>query len=277
MIGGGIMTPAHASRVVLITGASSGIGRVAAQRLHARGARVWGASRRVIAGEIPWIAMDVADDDAVRAGVRTLLEKEGRIDALITCAGYGIAGAIEDTSSVEAQAQFATNFFGTFRAVRAVLPAMRAQRAGRIVLVGSIAGRIALPFQGFYSASKFALEGFAEALRMEVKPFGIDVSLIEPGDFKTDFTAARVRVAGATAQSPYYAACERALRQMEEDERTGPDPAIVAESILAMLDATRPPFRVRVGGLVQKMAVSLKAVLPETMFERLIMGSYKIG
>lgn len=271
------MTPTKSPPVVLVTGASSGIGLVTAQRLHARGVRVWGASRRTTTGEIPWIAMNVTDDEAVEAGVRTLIEKEGRIDALITCAGYGIAGAIEDTSSAEAQAQFATNFFGTFHAVRAVLPVMRAQRAGRIVLVGSIAGRIALPFQGFYSASKFALEGFAEALRMEVKCFGIDVSLIEPGDFKTDFTAARVRAAGARAASPYHAACERALRKMEEEERTGPDPAIVAVAILALLDARRPPLRVRVGGLAQKSAVSLKTILPETILERLIMASYKIG
>ena len=271
------MTPTKSPPVVLVTGASSGIGLVAAQRLHARGARVWGASRRIIAGEIPWIAMDVTDDEAVDAGVRMLIEKAGRIDALITCAGYGIAGAIEDTSSAEAQAQFATNFFGTFRAVRAVLPVMRAQRTGRIVLVGSIAGRIAVPFQGFYSASKFALEGFAEALRMEVKPFGIDVSLIEPGDFKTGFTAARVRVAGGNVASPYHATCQRAVRQMEQDERTGPDPAIVADSILRLLDAKRPPLRVRVGALVQKVAVSLKAALPEAIFEKLIMDSYKIG
>jgi NAD(P)-dependent dehydrogenase (short-subunit alcohol dehydrogenase family) len=271
------MTPTKSPPVVLITGASSGIGLVTAQRLHARGARVWGASRRVIAGEIPWLAMNVTDDEAVDAGVQTLVEKEGRIDALITCAGYGIAGAMEDTSSAEARAQFATNFFGTFRAVRAVLPVMRAQRTGRIVLVGSIAGRIALPFQGFYSASKFALEGFAEALRMEVKPFGIDVSLIEPGDFKTDFTAARVCVVGANAASPYHAACERAVRQMEKDERAGPDPAIVADLILRLLDARRSPLRVRVGGLVQKVAVSLKAVLPEAVFEKLIMDTYKIG
>ena len=263
--------------IVLITGASSGIGRETAQLLHARGARVWGASRRVIEGEIPWIAMDVTDDEAVDSGVRALVEKAGRIDALVTCAGYGIAGAIEDTSSAEAQAQFATNFFGTFRAVRAVLPVMRAQRAGRIVLVGSIAGRIGLPFQGFYSASKFALEGFAEALRIEVKPFGIDVSLIEPGDFKTGFTAARVRVAGAHAASPYHAACERALGQMEQEERNGPDPAIVADSIVRLLYASRPPVRIRVGALLQKAAVSLKAVLPEAIFEKLIMDSYKIG
>lgn len=271
------MTPAKPPPVVLITGASSGIGLVTARRLHARGAHVWGASRRVITGDIPWIALDVTDDAAVDAGVRTLFETAGRIDALITCAGYGIAGAIEDTSSAEAEAQFATNFFGTFRAVRAVLPVMRAQRSGRIVLVGSIAGRIALPFQGFYSASKFALEGFAESLRMEVKQFGIDVSLIEPGDFKTEFTTARVRVAGAHAASPYHAACERALHQMEEEERNGPDPAIVAESILALLDARRPAVRVRVGGLVQKFAVSLKAVLPASSFEKLIMSSFKIG
>ncbi len=271
------MTQANPPPVVLITGASSGIGLATAKRLHARGAHVWGASRRVIEGEIPWLAMDVTDDAAVHAGVQTVAEKAGRIDALITCAGYGIAGAIEDTSSAEAEAQFATNFFGTFRAVRAVLPVMRAQRSGRIVLVGSIAGRIAVPFQGFYSASKFALEGFAESLRMEVKPFGIDVSLIEPGDFKTDFTAARVRVAGARAASPYHAACARALHQMEHDERNGPDPAIVADLILALLDARRPPLRVRVGGLVQRFAVSLKAILPAASFEKLIMGNYKIG
>ncbi len=270
------MNPTHAPAVVLITGASSGIGLVTAQRLHARGANVWGASRRILTGEIPWIAMDVTDEEAVRAGVRQLIETAGRIDVLITCAGYGIAGAIEDTSSAEAQAQFATNLFGTFHAVRAVLPVMRAQRSGRIVLVGSLAGRIAMPFQGFYSASKFALEGFAEALRMEVKSFGIDVSLIEPGDFKTEFTAARVRVAGATAASAYHAACERALRKMEQDERTGPDPAIVADSIVRLLDAKRPRLRLRVGGLVQKIAVSLKAVLPAASFEKLIMSTYKI-
>lgn len=264
-------------QVTLITGASSGIGAAIAATLHGAGHRVWGASRRVVEGEIPWVACDVTDAAAVAEAVARVQAAEGRIDAVVACAGWGIAGSVEDTSDAEARAQFDTNFFGALNTVRAVLPGMRAQGAGRIVAIGSIGGRIAVPFQGLYSASKFALEGAMEALRHEVRPFGIHVSIIEPGDFATGFTAARVRAAAAGPGSAYAAAADRAIGQMERDERNGPPPAEVAALVARVLASPRPKLRYRVGPAMQRAAVSLKAVLPEAAFEALIRGAYGLG
>ena len=168
-------------RVVLVLGASSGIGRACALELSRRGDRVYGASRRDpadLAGErtsIKRVRIDVDDDASVRAGVRSILEAEGRIDALINCAGFGFGGALEDTSDEELRAILETNVLGTLRTCRAVLPSMRARGGGTIVNVSSIGGRIALPFQGHYSATKFAVEGLSESLRMEAHPFGVRV------------------------------------------------------------------------------------------------------
>jgi short-subunit dehydrogenase len=272
----GAVVGADDRRIVLIAGASSGIGLVTAQRLHAGGYRVYGASRRKVDGDIPWLTMDVTSDGSVADGVAAVLAAEGRIDALVNCAGFGIAGAIEDTSVAEAQAQFETNFFGTVRCCRAVLPVMRQQLRGLIVNVGSLAGLIAVPFQGFYSASKFALEGYSEALRMEVKRHGIDVSIVEPGDFNTGFTAARLRVAGAGPDSAYHADCERALRQMEQDEAGGLKPDRVAALIERIITTKRPRLRYRVGKTTQTAAVGLKYLLPEGVFESLVMTSFHV-
>jgi len=272
-----LSTPiADKRKIVLIVGASSGIGLATVQSLHAHGFRAYGASRRRHDGEIPWLTMDVTDDASVAAGIATIMATEGRVDALVNCAGFGIAGAIEDTSIDEARAQFETNFFGTMRTCRAVLPVMRAQKHGLIVNVGSLAGLIAVPFQALYSASKFAIEGFSEALRMEVKKYGIDIAIVEPGDFKTDFTNARIRVAGAGQHSPYHADCERALQQMENDESTGLPPSHVAALIQRIIETPHPHLRYRVGKTVQTAAVSLKHVLPQTVFEALVMQSFHI-
>ena len=146
--------------------------------------------------------MNVDSDEAVQAGVAGLIEREGRIDALVAAAGWGVAGAAEDTTIAEAKAQFETNFWGSVRVVQAVLPHMRARQHGRIVLISSIGGVIGIPFQAYYSASKFALEGFAESLAYEVEPFGIQVTLVQPGNIATDFTASRQLAAGAGAALP---------------------------------------------------------------------------
>ena len=188
--------------VVLVTGASSGIGKACAELLFARGCRVYGTSRQApralveartsdLAPLLRMIPLDVTSDDSVDAAVGVVLACEGRLDAVVNNAGFGVAGAAELTTIEEAREQFETNFFGTVRVCRAVLPVMRQQGSGRILNISSIAGRIGIPFQAFYSASKFAIEGFSEALRMEVAPFGVKVVLIEPGDFRTGFTAAR--------------------------------------------------------------------------------------
>ncbi|MGH9093523.1 MAG: SDR family NAD(P)-dependent oxidoreductase, partial [Acidimicrobiales bacterium] len=204
------------ARVILVTGASAGIGRACADRLHGAGWSVVGASRR---GTSPggWTpaAMDVDRDDSVDHGVAAVVAAHGRLDAVVAAAGWGLAGPAEATTVGDAKAQFETNLWGAVRVVRAALPAMRRQGAGRIVLVSSIGGVVAIPFQAFYSAGKFALEGYAEALAYEVAPFGVAVTLVEPGNVRTDFTASRRVVATPSgAGGPYAAAADRALRVM---------------------------------------------------------------
>ncbi|MCY1013953.1 SDR family NAD(P)-dependent oxidoreductase [Nannocystis pusilla] len=193
--------------VVLITGASSGFGEAAARLLAARGpCRVFGTSRRAAGHDTPggveMLPLDVRSDASVAACVDAVMQRAGRIDVLVNNAGYTLAGAVEETAIDEAKAQFDTNFFGMARMVRAVLPVMRAQGGGRIVNVSSLAGLVGVPFHAHYSASKFAVEGLSEGLRQEVRRFGIHVSLIEPGDFKTAGTAARERAAGVWPRTP---------------------------------------------------------------------------
>lgn len=194
-----IVTP-----VVFITGASSGIGKICAEHLHAKGYRVYGTSRRasstpqaVGSDRFRLIAMDVNSEDSVQRAIQTVLVAEGRIDVVLNNAGDGVAGSVEDTSLDEAQRQLDTNFFGVLRVCHAALPIMRRQASGLIVNVSSLGGLVGLPFQGLYSASKFAVEGMTEALRMEVRPFGVRVVLVEPGDFRTGFTEQRRKAVAA--------------------------------------------------------------------------------
>ncbi len=175
------------TQVILITGASSGFGKVTAQALAGKGYVVYGTSRRIANGNIGQIRMliaDVTDENSVRSAVNRIMDEQGHIDVLINNAGMGIGGALEMATDEEISSQMDTNFMGMVRMCRAVLPIMRKQRQGKIINISSIAGRIAVPYQGFYSASKFAIEGYSEALSMEVYPFGIKVCVVEPGDFK---------------------------------------------------------------------------------------------
>jgi NAD(P)-dependent dehydrogenase (short-subunit alcohol dehydrogenase family) len=259
------------ARSVLITGASAGIGRACAQTLLAAGWAVTGASRR---GTVPagctGLVMDVDDDESVRAGVAGVLEQRGRIDALVAAAGWGLAGAVEQSSVAEAQAQLETNFWGCVRVVQQVLPAMRA-RGGRIVLVSSIGGLIAIPFQAFYTASKFALEGYGEALAYEVAPFGVQVTLVEPGNIKTDFTASR-RKAATADDPPYGPAFGKALRVMERDEANGAPAAAVAAAVRRVLETARPPRRVSAGKPVERAGLVAKRLLPFRVFQAAAKG-----
>ncbi len=186
--------PSSEYKVILVTGASSGLGLATALRLNAAGHRVYGASRsRAPSTDTPWIVMDVDDDESVSHGVEHILAREGRIDVAINNAGIGYAGSVEDLTMGEARQQLETNFFGVLRVCRAVLPAMRRRGAGLIVNVTSIGAQIALPYQGHYTASKLALEGMSQALRMEAAGFGVRVVVVAPGDFRTGFTAHRIR------------------------------------------------------------------------------------
>jgi len=254
--------------VVLVTGASAGIGRACADRLHAAGWTVVGASRRGSSSG-PWqgLVMDVDSDESVRVGVADVLARHGRVDAVVASAGWGVAGAVEHTSIDEAKAQMETNFWGATRLVQDALPAMRKQGGGRIVLISSIGGVVAIPFQAFYSASKFALEGLGEALAYEVAPFGIDVTLVQPGNIRTEFTANRKMAAASTGDGPYTSALEKAVGVMERDEANGAAPDVVAAVVHRVLEARRPPRRVSVGKNGERVGILAKRLLPHRLFE----------
>jgi len=267
--------------VVLVTGGSSGIGRACVENLARTGYRVFSGSRSTPMGlldgqdGVRGLPMDVHEAESVDRAVAELLAEAGRLDAVVNCAGFGIGGAIEDTSIEEAKRQFETNLFGTMRVCQATLPVLRKQRSGRVVNVSSIAGRIAVPFQGLYTAAKFAIEGLTEALRMEVRPFGIHVSLIEPGDFNTGFTEARERVADRT-DGAYADRTVRAMEAAESDERNGHHPERVARLLLRILSCRRPRLRYTVGPMSQRLAAMGKPFLPPGLTEREVMKHYNV-
>lgn len=265
------------SGVILITGASSGIGRACAEHLRERGYRVFGASRHPAphAGIVP-VEMDVDDDAAVQRGVAQVLAEAGRLDVVVNNAGYALAGAVEDTSIEEAQAQFNTNFFGVLRVTRAVLPAMRRQGAGLIVNIGSIGGTLGLPFQGLYSASKAALEELTEALNYEVRPFGIRVALIRPGDHHTNGTANRRRAARSLGQSVYRAQFERTLQTVEQGELAAPAPHAIARTLERIIATPRPRLYYTVGSPIEQAAIWARPFVPGRLFRFVVRKYYHL-
>jgi len=271
------------SKIVLITGASAGFGRASAEHLVRHGHRVYGTSRRAEfpdsdgpSSSLQMIPMDVCDDDSVRRAVDFVHEREGRIDVVVNNAGVGLAGAVEDTSIEEAKALFETNFFGVLRVCRAVLPRLRDQGSGLIVNVSSLGGLVTIPFQGFYSASKYALESMSDAMRMELRPFGIHVVLLEPGDFKTGFTESRIFSAEAGEGSVYRERCQRAVAVMEHDEQNGADPRQLAELLAKIIASPAPRNRYPVGALGQRLAVAARRVVPSAFLDKALASVYKL-
>ncbi|WP_199243008.1 SDR family oxidoreductase [Vitiosangium sp. GDMCC 1.1324] len=264
------------SKVVLVTGASSGIGRACAELLSSQGHTVYGTSRKPSppsAGH-RMLEMDVTRDDSVLRAVATVLEEQGHIDVVVNNAGYALAGPIEETSLEEARHQLDTNFFGVLRVCKAVLPSMRARGSGLIVNVSSLGGVVGLPFQGLYSASKFALEGLTESLRQEVASFGIQVTSLQPGDVRTPITENRVRALQCGPDSPYRGAFETALGIIEKEERAGAAPELVARQVLSLMERKQVGVRYAVGHLSQRMLASTKTFLPARLFERILMSYY---
>ena len=253
--------------VALVTGASSGVGRATAAALAARGHRVFGTSRNPsgdAAPGVPMLSLDVRDDTSVAACVAAVTARAGRIDLLVNNAGFEQAGALEELSLEEARAQFETNFFGVVRMVKEVLPIMRGQRSGRIINVSSLTGLAATPFMGIYSASKFALEGYSEALRHELRPLGIHVSMVEPSFLKTSMMQNR-KVAARTI-ADYDRWRQRAYDAIRGYEEKGPPAEVVADAIAAVAASPRPRLRYLVGRQARLLG-TLKRVLPQGMFE----------
>jgi len=226
-------------------------------------------------GRFELLRMDVDDDLSVESAINELVEREGRLDIVISNAGWGIAGSLEDTSSAEALAQFQTNFFGTHRVCRTALPHLRQRERAHIVVVGSLAGLLGIPFQGMYSATKFALEGYCEVLRMELQATCVRVAIVEPGDFVTGFTAARRSTALSSNGSAYRARFEAALEAIVQDETAGADPRLVGLAVERILEQDRPALRHAVGSRLQIAVARAKPVIPATVLQRLISGHYQ--
>jgi NAD(P)-dependent dehydrogenase (short-subunit alcohol dehydrogenase family) len=267
-------------RVVLITGASSGLGLAMANDLYLAGYRVYGTSRLADGksnphGSFELIQMDVADDASVAAGVERVIGREGDLDAVICNAGFGMAGSIEDTSSAEAIAQFQVNFFGVHRVCRSALPHLRRQDPSHLVIIGSLAGLVGLPFQGFYSATKHALEGYAESLRIELRGTSVRVTIVEPGDFATGFTASRQVVAAADEGSQYQAAFNIALERIAAMETIeGADPQLLGQCVASILDADQPPLRAPVGAREQVELINDRHKIPPEDLEDMLAGAF---
>ena len=253
--------------IVLVTGASSGIGKAIAELFLDTGYTVYGTSRKAAFNQAPdtnqivMLPMDTTDDASVKKGVDYVLSQESRIDILINCAGSGIAGSIEAVPVDIAKQQFDVTFFGTLRVIQAVMPTFRKNNSGRIINIGSVAGYIPIPFQSMYSASKFALESLSETLRMEAKKYNVSVSLVEPGDTKTGFTAMRVIAGDKAIEAAYMPECENAIKQMEKDEQNGASPMSVAKVVLKAAKRKNPPVRVTVG-FQYKLIYGLSRILP---------------
>ncbi len=255
--------------VALVTGGSSGIGAAFAEGLMERGFRVYATTRKgdgsvrrsPSGGFVRMIPLDVDDDASVARAVGLVLAEEGRIGVLVCNAGFGIAGSVEDTSVAEAKAQMETNFFGTYRVVDAVLPAMRKEGKGLVMAVGSVAGFISIPFQALYSCSKAATDMLLQAVASESRKFGIRCVLVQPGDTKTGFTASRVNTKGA--ESPESAYRERFLAsvaRMARDEQNGASPASVAAPAIRRVFRRNPAPKVTPGLMYKLIGFAFRLV-----------------
>jgi len=262
------------TRVILITGISTGFGRQTAHCLSEQGHSVYGTIRKdcETSGRVNVLKMDLTDIESIKKAVANVVEKEGRIDILINNAGMHTGGPIETTSPENIRLQMDTNFIGMVYLTNSVLPIMRKQGGGMIINISSIGGLIGLPFQAFYSASKFAVEGFSEALRMEVRDFNIKVVVVNPGDFHTNNSANRRNFLAPAG--PYQKQFEKSLSIIEKDESGGWDPEILAGRIAKIVECRNPGQRYVIASFEQRLAVILKRILPGRWFMRILASHY---
>ncbi|OXM82924.1 SDR family oxidoreductase [Paenibacillus rigui] len=278
----------QAHKVALVTGASSGFGLLTSIALAKQGYHVIAAMRNPdkrgllleqagqagVAGRLEVARMDVTDHETIHAVVEGMVRKHGRIDALINNAGYAAGGFVEDVPMDVWRAQLETNVFGVIAATKAVLPQMRRQGFGYIVNVSSVSGLMAFPGYAPYSTSKFAVEGFSEALRLEMKPFGVQVVLVEPGAYRTDIWHKGFESISAPEASPYRVLLKKVLDYSRQTSETAPDPGEVARRIAAILGSSRPKLRY-ISGKGVKLAVWGRTLLPWSWYEAVVLRFLK--
>ncbi|RXZ72546.1 oxidoreductase [Agromyces albus] len=272
------MTTTTTKKVALVTGASSGMGHAFAIQLHEAGFLVYGVARRtdrmndLRARGIKTIAMDITDDESTSDGVRQILTETGRIDVLVNNAGYGSYGAVEDVPLEEARRQFEVNVFGAARLVQLVLPSMRSHKSGTIINITSMGGKIYTPFGAWYHATKFAFESFSDVLRLETKPFGINVVIIEPGAIRTEFNGiAADNLIETSGKGPYAdKAAKVAKAARAENTATTSPPEVVARTLVKAATARRPKTRYAVG-FGAKPLIFTRSILPDRAYDAMIL------
>lgn len=266
------------SKVVLITGGSSGIGKSVGEYLSENGFKVYGTSRNpenYKNSVFPILELDVKNVSTINQTVKAIIEEEGKLDVVINNAGAGITGAIEEIPEAEIKANFETNFFGPINVIKAVLPQMRSQNSGLIINITSIAGYMGLPYRGIYSASKGALELVTEAFRMEIKNFNINMTNIAPGDFATNIAAGRYH-APLLENSPYKKPYSDTLNLMNAHVDSGSNPNEMAKAVLKIINTKNPKVHYKVGAFMQKFSIVLKRILPDIVYEKMLLKHYKL-
>ena len=269
-------------QVVLITGASSGIGKETAKLLAENGFIVYGAARRIDKMQdlkslgVRLLEMDVTNEESMVKGIQEILSAEKRIDILVNNAGYGSYGALEDVPLSEARYQFEVNIFGLARLCQLVLPTMRAQHSGKIINISSIGGSFGEPHGSWYHATKFAVEGLSDSLRMELKQFGIDVVIIKPGAIVTEWNAiSRENLMKVSGSTVYKNLALKHVKMLERaDGKMGSQPMVVARAIKKAIDSKNPKTRYSVGAGA-KPVIFLRWLLSDRMMDRLLMGMIK--
>ncbi|MCM4172972.1 SDR family NAD(P)-dependent oxidoreductase [Arenibacter sp. TNZ] len=266
-------------KVVLVTGGSSGIGKSIGIYLKSKGFKVYGTTRKVANypdfTDFELLELDVRNPESIQSAISRLITKEGRVDVLVNNAGIGITGPIEETPHSEILKAFDTNFNGPLHMCKAVLPHMRAQKSGLIINITSIAGYMGLPYRGIYSASKGALELVTEALRMEIKGFGINITNLAPGDFATNIASGRYH-SPILEDSPYKQPYGNTLEMMNQHVDAGQDPMLVAHMVFKIISTKKPKVHYKVGEFMQKFSLFLKKILPDKVYEKLLMNHYKL-
>ncbi len=274
-------------KIVLVTGASSGLGLATARHLSEKGCIVYAGARSFKTGiaeqnvqeagaALYNVYLDVTDEGSIESLTREIIRREGRLDVLVNCAAILMLGSVEDVSMEEFHRVMDTNLYGTMRMCRHVLPFMRKRKKGLIINFSSGAGLVGLPFQSPYSSSKFAVEGFTEVLRWEVKPFGIDVVALEPGDAKSGSHSYRLHAKNADSkESPYFSNFKIVTGKFASDEANGAEPALAAEKVYKIICKAKPGIRYNVFRLVEKLLV-VKMILPSKIVEEIFFNYYKM-
>jgi NAD(P)-dependent dehydrogenase (short-subunit alcohol dehydrogenase family) len=266
------------NKVVLITGASSGIGKSIGEFLHHKGFIVYGTSRNpenVLNSLFPLITLDVRNAETIQLAIEKVISVSGRLDVVINNAGIGITGPLEEIPMQEIKNNFETNLFGPIQVMKTVMPQMRLQKSGLIINITSIAGYMGLPYRSVYSASKGALELITEALRMEVKSFGIHITNVAPGDFATNIAAGRFH-APLIENSVYEIPYGKTLKMIDKHVESGSNPNEMAEAIYKIIQTPNPKSHYKIGAFLQKFSIVLKRILPDKVYEKMLMNHYKL-